>query len=181
MAGSSVRALRPVATTIVFIVTAIVTAANRVDPEIGRALQRAPAAIQAHEWWRFLTPVLVNRGWKDVVFNLTGLGIIGTIAERYWGHALWIVFYLVGALVGEIAGLAWKPMGAGSSVAVCGLLGAVAAELLVIGTMRARFGAVVILMGALVLVGVRDLHGPPLLAGAAVALIAWARVRESNA
>lgn len=174
MAGSSVSTQRPVVTAIVFSVTAIATALAFVHPEIGTALQRTPAAINAHQWWRFLTPVLVNRGWTDVLCNLSGLAIIGAIAERYWGRRLWIVFYIVGALIGEIAGLAWKPVGAGSSVAVCGLLGAVAAQLLITRTIPARFGGIVIVTGAVVLVVLHDLHGPPLLAGACAAGVAWA-------
>src|SRR5262249_40872012 len=104
--------------------------------------------------------------------------VVGTVAERAWGHGWWLGFYLLGAVVGEVAGLAWKPVGAGSSVAVCGLLGSVAVWLLArVATWPGRFGAVVIVGGALLLTARHDLHGPPILAGALVAVLLVARRR----
>ena len=77
--------------------------------------------------------------------------------------------------MGECAGLAWKPDGAGSSVAACGLLGALSVWMLFrIKTWPARFGAMFIIIGALVLTVICDLHGPPLLAGACLAgVLLW--------
>jgi rhomboid protease GluP len=159
----------------VFAVTALLTGLQFVFPGLGSALQRTPAAL-AGEWWRFITPILVNRGgWKEIVPNLLGLAVIGALVEHCWGSRRWLVFYLVGGLVGECAGLAWRPNGSGSSVANCGLLGALAVWLLVrIGSWQARFGGLVIILGALVLILRRDLHGPPLLAAACVAgVLLW--------
>jgi hypothetical protein len=50
------------------------------------------------------------------------------------------------------------------------LLGAIAVWLLLrVKTWQARFGGSIIILGALVLTSQRDLHGPPLLAGACAA------------
>ena len=84
---------------------------------------------------------------------------------------LFFYFYFFSAIVGEIAGYAWKPNSAGSSVGVSGLLGAVGALLLVSRAPQARVGAFVILLGAATLAWFRDLHGPPILFGFALALL----------
>ena len=81
-----------------------------------------------------------------------------------------LLIYVVSGFVGEVAGLAWKPYGAGASVAGAGLLGALALWLAAKNrTTPALFGALVILGGAVVLTILKDLHGPPILAGAALA------------
>ena len=108
----------------------------------------------------------------QIATNLFGLAVLGAIAERQWGPRWWFVFYLGGGVVGEIAGLAWRPVGAGSSVAVCGLLGSASVSLLRVGTNPARMGAVFILAGGLLLIVLNDLHGPPILAGASLAACA---------
>jgi rhomboid protease GluP len=162
----------PWTTVSVFSTTALLTGLQLVFPALLDALARTPAALSG-DWWRFLTPILINRGGaREIAFNLVSLAIVGVLAERCWGPRRWLVFYLVGGLVGQCAGLAWKPYGAGCSVAVCGLLGGLAAWLLLrVRTWQARMGCAVIVVGALALVVVRDLHGPPLLAGAALGAV----------
>ena len=171
----TVRGELPKTTLVVALVTVLVTGLDLVHPQIGRALQRTPAAIDAHEWWRFITPILINpEGWRQITFNLVSLILIGAIVERQWGGRLWLAFYVIGGVAGEAVGLAWQPIGAGSSVAVCGLLGSLVVSLvLCVRTGPARFGGIFILTGALLLIGLRDLHGPPVLAGASVAAIVW--------
>src|SRR5262245_45199854 len=98
-------------TTIVFGTTAVVTAATLAAPGILLALQRQPTALKG-EWWRFVTPLLLERGgWIEISFNLVTLALVGILAERTFGRGLWLVSYLVGGVVGQIAGLAWKPIG----------------------------------------------------------------------
>jgi rhomboid protease GluP len=166
----------PKLTVLVLLFTGLLTGLQFVIPGLLPALQRTPATISSHEWWRLITPFFIERGgWKEITFNLVSLAIVGAIAERLWGCRRWLMFYLLGGFVGECAGLAWKPDGAGSSVAACGLLGALSAWMLFrIKTWQARFGAMFIIIGALVLTAIRDLHGPPLLAGiCAASLILW--------
>jgi rhomboid protease GluP len=154
----------------VLLLTAAVTGLQAVVPGLLGALQRTPAALSG-EYWRLISPIIINRGgWKEITVNLLGLAVVGALVEGTWGRRPWPIFYLTGAIVGEGAGLAWRPYGAGSSVAICGLLGALAIWLL--GRVEARAGRLcgaAILLGGLVLTGLRNLHGPPLLAGASVA------------
>ena len=167
---TSVRAERPSATMAVFLVTALATGLDLAYPTISRAVQRTPAALSG-EWWRLVSPILVNpHGWKQIATNLSALIVVGAIAERQWGPRWWFAFYIGGGVVGEIAGLVWQPVGAGSSVAVCGLLGSVSVALLRVGTTPARFGATLILAGAFLLTYLHDLHGPPILASALLAV-----------
>ena len=93
----------------------------------------------------------------------------GAIVEREFRAARWLAIYFSSAVVGEIAGCAWRPNSAGSSVGVSGLLGALAAMLLISRAPQARVGAFVILIGAATITWFRDLHGPPILFGFAVA------------
>ena len=78
---------------------------------------------------------------------------------------------MAGGLAGETAGIFWQPVGAGNSVAVCGLIGALASWQLRRGNIPAlaRFVfPVVCFGGAVLLIANHDIHGPPLLVGGAV-------------
>jgi membrane associated rhomboid family serine protease len=162
----------PKTTLAVFTVTAIATALTFAYPHLIAALERTPTMLAHYEWWRFITPVLINpEGWLQIVANAVGLLVLGAIVEREFNSSRWLAIYFFSAIVGEIAGYAWKPNGAGSSVGVSGLLGAVGALLLVAEAPQARVGAFVILLGAATLAWFRDLHGPPILFGFALALL----------
>lgn len=165
------------ATHAVLFITGTVTALQFRFPSLVVTLERAPGMLASGQWWRCITPVLINpEGWSQIGFNLSGIAIVGFLVERMFGSARWLIFYLTGALVGELAGSVWKPVGAGSSVAICGLLGGLAAWLLWRRhPLQSRFGGAIILAGALVLTGMRDLHGPPLLAGAFAAAVMLSR------
>ncbi len=138
---------------------------------LNELLRRTPTALAHHEWWRLVSPVLINpEGWRQIFVNFVGLLVLGVLVERRYAAARWLGIYFTGAVVGEIAGYAWQPSGAGSSVGVSGLLGAFAAMLATAPAQPARAGAVLIAAGALALCYFRDLHGPPILAGLALAL-----------
>ena len=160
----------PVATIIVLSITALLTAWHQVfDPRVLEALRRNPEALSAGQWWRVLSPIFVQaEGWPQIAFNFTSIPIVGVIVERIFGSRRWLLLYFLPGLVGEAAGYAWKPYGAGSSVGGAGLLGALCAALLMKRGLpvQARLGAAGVLAGAVVLTALRDLHGPPILAGA---------------
>ena len=153
--------------------TALITGASLVYPGILLALQRSPAALGG-QVWRFITPLFVERGgWMEIAFNLVSLLAVGALAERLWGRRRWVIFYLTGGVTGEAFGLAWRPIGAGSSVAACGLLGACALWALARRTswLAVLAGLLTIVMGV-VLTVMRNLHGPPLLVSALAAGLA---------
>lgn len=178
---SGIRARPPRITAIVLVVTVLLTGLALVFPRIEATLGRTPA-VRAGEWWRLLTPIFMNtHGWTQLISNVLALAVVGAVVERQWGPGLWVAFYVAGGLAGEIAGLAWKPIGAGSSVAICGLLGSLSVFLLLtVRTGAARFGGIVILAGGLLLTALRNLHGPPVLVGALLATAAWVIRRGGN-
>jgi hypothetical protein len=56
----------PRTTAVVLLLTAVVTGLQLVIPGWLEALRRSPAALSSHEYWRFVTPILLNHGgWKE--------------------------------------------------------------------------------------------------------------------
>jgi len=111
-------------TGVAWAITAAMAAWQVADPSVLDALRRDPAALRRGEWWRVLSPLLVQSdGWAQIVANLVFLAVIGYFAERRFGRARWLVLYLTGGIVGEVAGYAFEPHGAGTSVAIFGLVG----------------------------------------------------------
>ena len=150
--------------------------AQTIDPELLDALRRDPAALADGQWWRVATPLLVQEaGPLSALILIIFLGWLGTTLEPVIGSLAVAALLLVGAVTGELGGYAWHPFGAGSSVAIAGLVGALPilfaerANPLGIEPRARRLalvGAGAILFGAVALCAVADLHGPPILAGA---------------
>lgn len=114
----------PAATILSLALIAALMVLQIVEPAVLAALRRDLPAVQAGECWRLLSPLLVQSdGWPQFAFNFAGLAVLGASIERRCGRAWWAALVLAGAAAGEAAGYAWDPHGAGSSVAVCGLLG----------------------------------------------------------
>ncbi len=175
----------PIATMMVLAGTAVVTGLQLIYPEVLNALRRNPGALSAGEWWRLITPIFVQaNGWPQIIFNFTGIALIGPVVERIYGNRRWLVLYFAPALAGEIAGYAWSPYGAGSSLALAGVVGSLFAWLL---WPNRQLPAVARLLGALGMTGavalalLRDIHGPPVIAGACLAaLMLWRDSREPD-
>jgi len=118
------RATPPLVTGVAWVLTAAMAAGQTVDPSVLDALRRDPSFAARGEWWRVLSPLLVQAdGWPQIVANLLFLAVIGYFAERRFGPARWLVLYLTGGIAGEVAGYAFEPHGAGNSVAIFGLAG----------------------------------------------------------
>lgn len=174
------RAKPYVATISVLAVTGVLTALQFALPELLSLLGRTPMAIRQHQWWRLITPLFVHDGgWRQVALNFPAISVVGLLVERLFGSLRWLVVYFVSGLVGELAGYAWQPVGAGASVAGAGLLGALAVWLIRENrSPRAVTGGAIIIVGGAVLAAMRDLHGPPVLAGACMG---WAMLRREAA
>lgn len=156
----------PGPTFVVLGATAVITGLQFRFPVLLTALCRTPGEIANHQYWRLLTSLFVhNEGWPQIVFNFVAIAVVGVICERIYGNRSWLILYFTGGIIGQIAGIYWKPLGAGASVGGAGLLGALATWMIKHPLMRAKSGGAVIILGACVLIYFRDLHGPPLLAG----------------
>jgi membrane associated rhomboid family serine protease len=134
----------PVVTAVVFLVTATTSALGLVRPEVAAAWQRTPAGLEG-DWWRSFTALFVQDGGvAGTVSNLGFLLVLGVLAEQVLGRRQWLACYFGAGLVGELAGYAWQPRGAGNSVAICGLAGALTVALLA-GAVMPRLVPVVLL------------------------------------
>ncbi|HEY4852552.1 MAG TPA: VC0807 family protein [Streptosporangiaceae bacterium] len=126
---SSASTRRPALTAVVCGVTLAVSIAALASPALMRLFVRNLPHLLTGQWWRVVTPVLVQpSGWGQLVFNLLGIAVIGAALQRRLGWAGWSLIYLAGG-PGTIAlYIAWHPgdTGGGSSAAVAALIGALA-------------------------------------------------------
>ncbi len=119
----------PVTTIAVLAITVATNVAQAFVPGLLALWERTPAGRQA-ESWRTLTALLVQDGGAvGAVSNLAFLTVLGIACEQVLRPWAWLVCYLGAGLAGELAGYRWQPYGAGNSVAVCGLAGALVVAL----------------------------------------------------
>ena len=89
--------------------------------------------ILRHEYWRLVTMAFVHGGLIHLAVNLWSLLVIGPLIERIYGHLAFAVVYLAAGIGGAIASAAVPPVrvSVGASGAICGVLGALVAFLVV--------------------------------------------------
>jgi len=182
-------ARRPYLTAAVFVVTLACGIAQLVHPPLYDALHRDAARIDAGEWYRLVTGMFFQDGWAfGLTSNLVWLAVFGTLAERVFGRARWLVLYFGCGLFGQVMSYLWlNPVGAGNSMCVAGLIGGLAALVMVASR---RYGVVlpvqfrVIAFAAPVLAVVdtlvHDNHGLPLLLGLALGFLLLPRAGQSG-
>ena len=142
-------------------------------PWVRPALERNATLVASGEWWRLVTALFVQDGGiAGSIFNLVSLMLVGRVAERMWGSRRWLAIFAVGGILSEVVALAWRPIGAGNSVANFSLAGAVSILCVVRRTTRpAVFAAGIALASFAALLLLRDIHGAAALSGAMTALI----------
>ncbi len=86
-----------------------------------------------HEYWRLVTNVFLHFGLIHLGMNMWSLHAIGPLIERLFGSLAFAVIYLASGVGGAVASLATDPrrVGAGASGAICGVLGALAAFMVI--------------------------------------------------
>lgn len=108
----------------VFGITLITSLVGLISAPVLFEMQRTPDAIGS-EWWRNGTALLFQDGGiAGTFFNLAFLIVIGTLAEQVINRGAWLILYCVGGLLAEVVAHFWQPVGAGNSVAICALTGA---------------------------------------------------------
>jgi rhomboid protease GluP len=81
--------------------------------------------LRAGEVWRFLTPVLLHASVPHILFNMYALIVFGAGLERNFGHARFLVLYLLGGFTGNVLSfLLSSGYSVGASTAIFGLVGA---------------------------------------------------------
>jgi hypothetical protein len=120
---------QPLVMVVVLGVTLAVSVAALLSPVLMNASIRNLPEVRAGQWWRIVTPVLVQpSGWGQLVFNILGLVVVGIALQRYAGWLLWLTIYVVGGVGSSAVLSAWSPTdtGGGSSAAVAALIGSLA-------------------------------------------------------
>lgn len=161
-------------------VAAVAAVVQYAVPSVVPVLEREPGVLEAGQWWRLVTPLLVQTlGWYQVVTNLVTLAVVGVVAERLFGRWRWAVLFAAGTIGGQIAAYAWREPGGGDSIAICGLAGGVVVWLLA-GRRDASWwavGAVVCYVAALTGWGFGGIRAAAVAALAAVLVLCLVRAR----
>jgi membrane associated rhomboid family serine protease len=115
----------PALTLVVVAVTAVISAVSVASPTVLAHLERTPAGLH-EQWWRTITSLVTQSSAGGAASNLFFMLVLGVVAEQVASRSRWLACYLGAGIVGELVGYAWQPVGAGNSVAVCGLAGLIA-------------------------------------------------------
>ncbi|MER7540535.1 rhomboid family intramembrane serine protease [Streptomyces sp. NPDC097704] len=141
---------------------------------LGVAQTAAPAMIDAldrhphGEWWRAVTALMVqSSGWFQLLFNLAALAVVAPLAERQFGSWRTLLVFTASGVTAQAVSMAgWSLQGGGDSVAICGLVGALATWYAARGSVVAlRRVALVVPAAGLVLCLLTNNHGVGLLVG----------------
>jgi rhomboid protease GluP len=77
------------------------------------------------ELWRLITPVFLHGSILHIAFNMYALFLFGPELERAYGHARFLVLYLLGGFAGNVLSFALSSAASlGSSTAIFGLVSA---------------------------------------------------------
>ena len=100
--GTRRRGRLPVLTVAVLAVTVAVTVVAHSRPAVFHALRRDPHALRSGQWWRLLSPVLVQADRPALAAGTFVLVfLVGAFFEWRFGRARWLLLYLVGAVSGH--------------------------------------------------------------------------------
>lgn len=81
--------------------------------------------IEAGEYWRLITPVLLHASILHIGFNMYALYMLGPELERHFGHLSFLLLYLLSGFSGVVLSfLLTESASLGASTAIFGLLGA---------------------------------------------------------
>jgi rhomboid protease GluP len=94
----------------------------------------SPQLVENGDWWRLVTSMFLHASVPHILFNMTSLFAVGTLAERLYGSAKFLAIYLGAGLIGSICSVAFAVMsgqinelGVGASGAIFGVAGALIA------------------------------------------------------
>jgi membrane associated rhomboid family serine protease len=172
-AANQTRRQVPYATLALTIAIAIPTTLQFFFPSVLQEFERDYIKFLAGDWWRIITPLFVQDGGvSGSIFNLVSLVLVGSVAERLWGSQRWLIIFFAGGILSQIVGFAWQPIGAGNSVANFCLAASIAVLCLAFNGSRAvKLTAILALLTAVILLFLKDIHGPAMLLGILIALI----------
>lgn len=114
--GRAARRPHPVAV-VLWLAVAVPSLLQLVRPQIYAALARDLVQIGHGEWWRLLTPVLVqDGGLAGTAYNLVTLALTAPAATALWRPLRAVAVFVAGALVFNLpATYVWHDAGGGNS------------------------------------------------------------------
>ncbi|MEU3466873.1 rhomboid family intramembrane serine protease [Streptomyces sp. NPDC006687] len=163
------RPVPPVAAGLVAVM-AVLGAVQTAVPAMVGALERKPDGA----WWRAVTALLVqSSGGVQLLFNLVALAAVVPVAERWFGPWRTVLVLAVSGVAAQAVSMAgWSTRGGGDSVAICGLVGALATAYAARGGVAAlRRAALLVPAAALVLCLLANNHGVGLLVGCLLGVV----------
>jgi membrane associated rhomboid family serine protease len=87
--------------------------------------------VEQGQWWRLITSMFLHASFAHILFNMTSLFAVGTLAERLYGSVKFLAIYLGAGVVGGLASMGWAlvagnpaELGLGASGAIFGVAGA---------------------------------------------------------
>ncbi len=151
--------------------------------------------VAGGEWWRVVTCLFVHVGAMHLICNVTGMVILGRLAEEVFGSARMMAIFGAAGLAGALASYLASPsrVSAGASGAVLGLLGAVFIETtwqrrrFRSAWMRGMWGRLAVVLAGLLGYGLFDptvdqwAHGAALVAGSVLGFVLSPSARWSGA
>lgn len=96
----------------------------RINERLGMFI---PSVILGHEYWRFLTPMVIHFGLMHFVLNSVVLYYMGQQCEAIFGHWRFGLVYVLSGIMGNMGSFAFNGLGVlsgGASTAIFGLFGA---------------------------------------------------------
>jgi rhomboid protease GluP len=186
---SAIWGRRPWVTAVVLATMLVMVGLQYTVHDFADQLMRQPGALSDGQWWRVVTALFIqSSGPEQIVVNVSALAVAGPIAERVFGPGRWLlVFFGSGVVANILSEEGWGRHGGGCSVAICGLLGALAVTcLLRVGGSGPDLGedprrlwltACAIPAAGVFLCAIGNNHGAGLLTGCVLGLLAVATAR----
>lgn len=183
---------RPWVTALVLVTMLVMIGLQYAVPGLADRLTRQPGALQDGQWWRVFTALFIqSSGPVQIVVNVAALAVAGPIAERVFGAGRWLlIFFGSGVVANIVSEQGWGRHGGGTSIAICGLVGALATTYLlragdlgadgdaeVAAAQRLRRLTLAIPAAGAFLCALHNNHGAGLLTGCLLGLLAAATTR----
>lgn len=127
-AGTPLVTFTLIAINLAVFVAMVVRGVSITDPSIDALLNWGAdfgPLVHQGEWWRIFTSMFLHIGIMHLLMNMYVLLIIGMLTERVFGHAGFLLLYVLAGIGGSFMSLTLHPglVSAGASGAVFGLYG----------------------------------------------------------
>ncbi|GAA1229799.1 hypothetical protein GCM10009665_20290 [Kitasatospora nipponensis] len=174
-------ARRPRVTPVLLVAVALSALLQYAVPGYADAIQRTPGTLSDGQWWRLITALFdQSSGAMQITVNLAALLGAGAVAEWALGPARWLLVFLGSGVAANVVSVeSWSRHGGGCSVAICGLVAAVAVTVLLRGgspalpaaaRRRSMVLAALVPAAGVFLCVIHNNHGMGLVAGAVLAV-----------